>query len=284
MASISLNEKDGFFSIVLDQNEWTGLTVNGTPVTEGATGWEYAQTSKGTLKFVATAVNISTVNPNTVFALKGENGEDYKCELNYSDTSAGEPFTITGTLSTEQDIEDAKKEQIWFSQGMMQGAFTAIRTEIFRLTAVSQNDPSSLDGADLSAKVTAFTGGELQSISAPADTELSLSIPLPDGRAGYKSQTWFMELDGSINDASFTVEISGPAGYTTTSIVVKGSDMANWIAANHPEKTNQIYAKGTNGIFGFAQKDNVVDGNLNWIYSITGGVVNPMIHPPVVVA
>ena len=280
MAAIAIFEKDGLFTIELDQNEWTGLTVNGTTVQESATGWKYVQTSKGTLNFVASASLLTKINPNTVFALKGENGEDYKCELVYSDTSAGAPFTMTGTVSTGQNIKDAQKGPIVFSQGMMSGSFTSVRTQIFRLTAVSQNDPGSKDGAGLFATVTGFTGGKLQHISSPVNEKVSLPIPPPQGKAGPQSPTWFMELDGSINEASFTVEISGPVGYTPTTIVVKGSDMANWIVANQKEKTNQIYSKGTSGIFGFAQKDNVVDGNLNWIYSITGGVVNPMVHPP----
>jgi hypothetical protein len=284
MAAISIIEKNGLFTIELDRNEWTGLNVDGTPVQEGATGWKYVQTSKGTLNFVASASLLTTINPNTDFALEGENGEDYRCELVYSDTSAGAPFTMTGTLSTGQNIAGAQKGPIAFSQGMMAGGFGTVRTQIFRLTAVSQNDPGTTDGENLSATVTGFTGGKLQSISSPINEKVSLPIPPPEGHTGPKPPTWFMELDGSTKDASFTVEISGPAGYTPTTIVVKGSDMANWIATNHKEKTNQIYAKGTSGIFGFAQEDDVVDGNLNWIYSITGGVVNPMVHPPGVTA
>src|SRR3989338_4372228 len=167
MAAIAIIEKDGLFTIEMDQNDWTGLTVNGTVVPEGNSGWKHVQTSKGSLNFVASADYVSTVNPNSVFVLEGENGEDYTCKLTYSDTSSGAPFTMTGALSAGQHVPGAQKGPIVFSQGMMTGSFTAVRTQIFRLTTVSQNDPGSLDGADLYATVTGFTGGKLLSMSLP---------------------------------------------------------------------------------------------------------------------
>lgn len=280
MAAMSIVEKDGMFSIGMDLNEWTGLTVNGTPVQKGNTGWSYVQTKKGTLNFVATASLLTTINPNTDFVLKGEHGEDYRCKLDYSNTSNG-PFVMTGTLSTEQNSKDAQEGPIWFSQGMMQGALSSVRTQIFRLTTVSQNDNGATSGDKLTATVTDIKGGKLVGPSSPMNKAVDMPIPPAQGVTPPMPPTWFMELDGSIDDASFTVEISGPAPYPTTTIEVKGSDMAAWVAANKIEKTNQIYSKGNDGIFGFAQEDSVVDGNLNWIYSITGGVVNPMVHPPV---
>ena len=280
MAAIAIIEKDGLFTIELDQNDWTGLTVNGAPVQEGATGWKFVQTVQGKVNFVASADYCTTVNPDATYVIKGEHGQDYSCELTYSNTSTGAPFTMTGTLSSGQNLPGAQVGPIVFSQGMMAGSFSTVQTQIFRLTTVSQNDPGCLDGEDLFATVTNVTGGTLLSSSSPMNQKVSLPIPPPPGHAGPPSPTWFLELNGSIDDASFTVEISGPADYTTTTIVVEGADMAAWIAASKKVKTNQIYATGASGIFGYAQEDNVVDGSFNWIYTITAGVVNPMVHPP----
>lgn len=155
------------------------------------------------------------------------------------------------------------------------------KSQIFQLTIVSQNDPGCEFGTELYATVTAYSGGKLVNGSMPVNQKVKLPIPPAPGTTPPPSPTWFMELADSIDNASYSIEISGPAGYPTTKILLNGSDMKGWIAANKIDKTNQIYLESNCGIFGFAQENDVNGGNTNWIYTITGGVVHPHVHPPV---
>ncbi|MDH7447650.1 hypothetical protein [Aquimarina sp. 2201CG14-23] len=151
---------------------------------------------------------------------------------------------------------------------------------IFQLTMVSQNDPQCNDGTDLFGEVTSFTGGTLGASGLKAQNQVHLPIPPdPSNPKPAPSPTWFLELDGSIDKASFSVVISGPKGYTSTKITIDGSNMESWVTQNEKEKTNQIYKESSCGIFGFAQK-NVTASGTYWIYTITAGVSYPVVHPP----
>lgn len=149
-------------------------------------------------------------------------------------------------------------------------------SHIFQLTAVSQNDPQCSIGSQLTATITSYNGGTLTANSSP----LTVDLPIPPPPTPPPSPTWFLALDHTIKDASFSIEIAGPPGTQTTAITINGSDMPGWVAQNEKEKTNQIYKQGTCGIFGFAQR-NVVEGQgVYWIYTVTGGVCDPQVHPP----
>ena len=151
--------------------------------------------------------------------------------------------------------------------------------QIFQFTMVSQNDPECSCGNELLGEVTAFEGGILRSDSFPLKKNVSLPIPPPPNTPiPPPPPTWFLELDGNIEDAYFTVTISGPDSKSPTTITIDGSKMKKWIEQNEKEKTNQIYKESSCGIFGFAQK-NIVNSTTSWIYTITAGVSYPVIHP-----
>jgi hypothetical protein len=152
---------------------------------------------------------------------------------------------------------------------------------IFQLTVVSQNDPQSQpEGSHLSVVVDPPVGGKLRSNSSPIDTPIPLPIPPAPGTKAPPSPTWFLELDDTIENASYTLTVSGPDGADPTHITVKGSDMPGWVAQNRKQKTNQIYKKGKCGIFGFAQEHTPAGQPTYWIYTVTGGVSHPQVDPP----
>lgn len=144
---------------------------------------------------------------------------------------------------------------------------------IFQLTMVSQNDSGCNCGDQLTGELTNYCGGNLKAGSEPFGEKVQLPVPSNDPPP---SPTWFLELAGAIELASFQVVVSGPNG--DTPITINGAEMATWVAQNQNEKTNQVYLESSCGIFGYAQK-NVAGGITNWIYTITAGVTNPVVHP-----
>lgn len=123
MAFISIIEKNGLFTIELDNNDWTGLYVNGVEVPQNASGgWTYVQSTPGALTFEATANSLQTVNGNDALVLSN-GGKDYLCSLYY--TEQGKPFGLYGTLSDASNIQNANSQPIYFSQGLMMGSFRA---------------------------------------------------------------------------------------------------------------------------------------------------------------
>jgi hypothetical protein len=150
--------------------------------------------------------------------------------------------------------------------------------QVFQLTMVSQNDPGTGCGDELKGIVLGVKGGTLNKTSFPYQEGVSLPVPSNDPP---KSPTWFLDLDGNIEDVSITIAVFGPEGeYTPKVITINGANMPGWVAQNKKDKTNQVYIESANGIFGFAQQ-NVVADTAYWIYTITAGVVNPKIHPPI---
>ncbi len=121
MAAISIIEKGGLFKIEMDNNDWTGLYVNGAKVQpNGSGGWTYSQASPGALTILATANDIQTVNENCTLVLS-DGDKDYLCSLYF--TAAGKPFGMYGTLSDAANIQGAQAGPIPFSQGLMMGSF-----------------------------------------------------------------------------------------------------------------------------------------------------------------
>ncbi|HYX22541.1 MAG TPA: hypothetical protein VFC23_00175 [Thermoanaerobaculia bacterium] len=152
--------------------------------------------------------------------------------------------------------------------------------DIFQLTAVSQDDRGCPIGAQLTGTVTAYSGGSLRSGSFPVNQPVPLPIPPRGGHKAPPSPTWFLVLDDSIEDASFTIVIEGPGTNNPTTITIDGANMPKWVAQNQKEDTNQIYRAGQCGIFGFAQENQPSDQPVYWIYTVTGGVFHPKVHPP----
>ena len=150
---------------------------------------------------------------------------------------------------------------------------------IFQLTAVSQNDPGCPIGAELHAVLTAYSGGTLRSDSFPVGERIHLPIPPGPGKTAPPSPTWFLILDHTIKEASFTIVIDGPGKNNQTSIQIDGANMPGWVAVNQKEDTNQIYKSGDCGIFGYAQENKPSDQPISWIYTVTGGVYQPKVHP-----
>lgn len=120
MASIGISAtSDNQFNISMDNNEWTGLTVNGEAVPGNGHGWSY--TGPGPLTFEATASGIETIAENRVLAVKGTGSTCYVASLAYTDPS--KPFAIEGSLYSADNVNGAVDKQVWFSQGGMMGAF-----------------------------------------------------------------------------------------------------------------------------------------------------------------
>lgn len=151
-------------------------------------------------------------------------------------------------------------------------------TPQFQLTVVSQNDPGCSAGSQLSVIVHPPRGGSLLPQSFPVNEAVALPVPPPPTPP--PSPTWWIDLAAGIENASYTLVISGPNGANPTTITVNGSDMPQWVSRNEREKTNQIYKEGSCGIFGFAQLSDKKDQPRTWIYTVTAGVDNPKIHPP----
>ncbi len=146
-------------------------------------------------------------------------------------------------------------------------------TEIFQLTAVSQNDRGCSYGNDYTGTLTENKGGVLRSDSASVNKPVHL--PTPQEAPAPTKSNWFLELDGEIEDAFFTIVIDGPDGNFPIP-PINGKDVKKWKAINEKDPTNQIYRKGNCGIFGYATPY-APDG---WIYTITVAVTDPKIHPP----
>jgi hypothetical protein len=150
--------------------------------------------------------------------------------------------------------------------------------DIFQLTVVSQNDPGCSAGANLSVVVNQPVGGTLRSDSSPVGTPVHLPTPPGQGGSG-PTPNWWLELSGDIDQAAFTLTISGP-GQTTTMIAVPGAMMREWIAASQPRSTNQVWLEAGCGIFGYAQENTPPGQPKSWIYTVTAGVHDPRVHPP----
>jgi hypothetical protein len=90
------------------------------------------------------------------------------------------------------------------------------------------------------------------------------------------SDTWFFELTGSINDAWIEFLIFTP-GVGCREIRLEGSSLAYRSQQNQTNPTNQIHQTGNCGILGYATPQ--ISGGFS-IYTITTGVCNPQIHPP----
>lgn len=166
---------------------------------------------------------------------------------------------------------------------------------IFQLSILSQNDqpngvcPGCSVGAEITATIVEYGGGTIYASNAPQpypntsfplNKPVLLPIPPAPGTTAPATPTWFMEVTSGIENAWFSVEIQTP-GNLSTSIRVNGSDMAAWVAANQKGPTNQIYAKGDCGIFGYAQENAASQQPVYWIYTLTAGVCNPQVHPSV---
>lgn len=122
MAAISIIEKGGLFKIEMDNNDWTGLYVNGAKIAPNVSGgWTYSQPSAGALTIEATGNDIQTVNENYALVLS-DGDKDYLCSLYF--TEAGQPFGMYGTLSDAANIQGAQKGPIVFSQGLLKGSFS----------------------------------------------------------------------------------------------------------------------------------------------------------------
>jgi hypothetical protein len=147
---------------------------------------------------------------------------------------------------------------------------------IFQLSVLSQDDPECNIGSQLQVVVQPPVGGTLTANSFPVGVPVDLPTPPPTPTFG-PTPTWFLELSDGIENASYTLEITGPTGQTPTTITVPGSSMRGWVKQNQSDPTNQIYLEQTCGIFGFAQENSPPDQTY-WIYTVTAGVCDPRLH------
>ncbi len=147
-------------------------------------------------------------------------------------------------------------------------------TNVFQLSALSQNDPGAADGTKLQIEVVAVQNGTLRAGSFPIGEEVALPIPPGEDTPAPATPTWFLIPDGK-GVPTFDVVISCPSdpSYPTTKITVKEDAVEGWVTEPFNDRVNQIYSKGENGIIGFAQK-----GPNGYIYTLTAGILNPRLH------
>ena len=143
-------------------------------------------------------------------------------------------------------------------------------TPVFQLSVVNQNDPIN-QGEGLEAKLVSWSPKvSLRGNSAP----ISQWVPVPPNSPAIN---WFFQIgqdNVSIEDFNVTVQIKGSYGGYEETISIACKEIPGWVSANYKEKTNQIYKPGTAGTFGYAQC-----GPDGYIYTLTGGVDDPKIHP-----
>ncbi|VXA95464.1 conserved hypothetical protein [Flavobacterium sp. 9AF] len=147
-------------------------------------------------------------------------------------------------------------------------------TNVFQLSALSQNDLGATDGSKIFCTITKVTNGTLRAGSFPVNEEVHL--PTPPGQNGSgPTPTWFLIPDEAISETSFELQINCPtdSNYPITKITVNASDVQQWAKIPYNDRDNQIYQEGENGIFGFAQ-----EGPNGLIYTITAGVLNPQLQ------
>lgn len=147
-------------------------------------------------------------------------------------------------------------------------------TNVFQVSAVSQNDPKANDGSALYCVVKEVKGATLrESDSFPIGTEVHL--PTPPGQSGSgPTPNWFMIPTGAMEAVILTMEVFCPtnAKYPKTTITIKAADVVKWAEIPKEQRKNQIYAEGADGIFGYA-----TSGRLGPIYTITAGVFDPKV-------
>ncbi|WP_130734131.1 hypothetical protein [Flavobacterium sp. J27] len=149
-----------------------------------------------------------------------------------------------------------------------------ITTNVFQLSAVSQNDVEAADGSKIFCTLAKITNGTLRTGSFPINEAVHLPTP-PGQNSSGDTPSWFLIPENNILETSFELEINCPSdsNYPVTKITVKASDVQKWANIPYNERENQIYQEGKNGIFGFAQ-----EGPNGLIYTITAGVLNPQLQ------
>ncbi len=122
MANISITVYNNLYTIALDDDDWTGLTVNGVTIANvPGVGWTYTQRTQGMVSFVATANNCTNLNPDNYFDMRGDSNYTHSCSINYAVT--GFPFALYGLLHNVKQRPTALPGPFPFSQGMMTGQF-----------------------------------------------------------------------------------------------------------------------------------------------------------------
>lgn len=145
---------------------------------------------------------------------------------------------------------------------------------VFQLSAVNQDDGRTA-GRNLKVRIVSWTSEvSLRHGSDPVENWIDLGAPPTPAK------NWFFEVGAagiSIDQFSVTLEFEGDCdGTYHMGHTLEGANLATWVATNYREKTNQIYREEScGGIFGYAQC-----GPAGYIYTFTGGVSNPKLHPP----
>lgn len=128
MADINIGVANDLFTVTLDKWEWTGLTVNGTPiqaVNQGNVQFRYTQTgSPAPVHFTARAnQNIDIVNPGTTLFMESNDGtRTYVLVISYSEVN--NVVTLNGFLHTLPfAFSEDQPSPLVFSQGLMTGTF-----------------------------------------------------------------------------------------------------------------------------------------------------------------
>lgn len=148
--------------------------------------------------------------------------------------------------------------------------------KVFQLSVLSQNDPGTVDGANLAVDVFFAPRTTLRAGSSPMRELVSLPIPAPNPPP---TPTWFFEPQGptTIRELLICLVIVDhthrPQPYPPIVIRVPVQDVMAWARIPYQDRPNIIYREGVYGVFGFAQ-----EGPDGPIYTITAGVLNPRVH------
>lgn len=130
MAAINITVNNNLYSVDMDWNDWTGLTVIDNGVTHiiaknANNHWKYKQTSAGPIEFSASAAahTVQTVNPGSVFIMAGAN-QNHLCMLAYTAPDPQNTFTLTAFChNVSTGFSPTGTAPFTFSQVHMTGVF-----------------------------------------------------------------------------------------------------------------------------------------------------------------
>lgn len=222
---VNYNINTDTFSIILDNWEWTGLTVNGNKINpienDPNVQFQYSQPIPGTVHFIATADhNIDLVNPSNIMYLKGVDNRTYMCTISYKETENPKIVTLSGVLVVvDSVIPGAEASPISFSQGKMTGTFQTVNqttslvgTE-WHLSMTSQGQPV---GVNINFGENGICSYGPYKNCTYTQTDSTFVIEVPDSNGGIQITKLTGSFANGYGQGELTHEMNGnPIGTST---------------------------------------------------------------------